>query len=285
MWLLSRGDTANAGLVLTWKGKAIVGAGAGANDANDSYRPGTIYGRSNSFVSQRLMGELDMSDFPVTAKKDGLEWTEDEQDKFARLLRVAIDEEPLPMIKMANMYRKRLKQNDVSRDINSAATSLIEALKNFEVGSESSIDFGSLEIDEVAEVQVRIEKIPTIGEVDPEEVHNLSFALPMLFPGMRSGDLRIEWDPEDPRVFWWQREDGDLLVIHVNRASRYLENYSALPQFHLEPILRILMALVVAEIQATSEGLRSARRVTAIVNERLGQSLGQPILNGGDLSG
>ena len=39
VWLLDRGDTANAGLVLSWKGKAIVGAGAGANDANDSTSP------------------------------------------------------------------------------------------------------------------------------------------------------------------------------------------------------------------------------------------------------
>lgn len=283
VWLLSRGDTANAGLVLTWKGKAIVGAGAGANDANDSYRPPIIFGRSNSFLSQRLMGEFDMSMFPVTAKKDGLEWTHDEQEVFARKLRAAVDEEPLPMIKMASMYRKRVKSTDVSKDINTAATSLITALQNLDVSNAPQIDFDGPQFEsEDNDLTTAAAPAPSRQNFDAEDAISHSFDLPVLFPGMRSGVLRIEWDPGDHRVVYWNREGDDLLVIHVNRGSNYLENYSALPQFHLEPVLRILVALVMAEIQATAEGLKSARRMTAIVNERLGQSLGQPVLPGNE---
>jgi hypothetical protein len=282
VWLLSRGDTSNAGLVLTWKGKAIVGAGAGANDANDSYRPQIIYGRSNSFVSQRLMGELDMSAFPVTAKKDGLEWTEDEQDSFAKLLRAAIDEEPLPMIKMATMYRKRLKPLDINGDIKTAVSSLIAALTSAGAEDLPPVDLTNPRFDNEPPPTPPPPSSPLAVDVETGAALNQSFVLPMLFPGVRSGVLRVEWDPEDSRVVWWHREEGDLVVIHVNRASRYLENYSALPEFHLEPILRILVALIIAEIQATAEGLLSARRMTAILNEQLSKSLGLPVLAGSD---
>jgi hypothetical protein len=282
VWLLAKGDTANAGLVLTWKGKAIVGAGAGANDANDSYRPKNIYGRSNSFPSQRLMGELDMSAYPVTAKKDGLEWTEEEQERFTELLRAELDAEPLPLIKMAVMFRKSGKPLDSDKDIREAANSLIGALAGIESSEFSDFDFLSIP-DEVASTISEIPEFDVNEIVQSDHLENLdsqlyAFSLPISLPGMRSCELRIEWSPSDSRVVWHNREGQDLLVIHVNRASKFLENYSALPQFHLEPTLRLLMALVLAEIEATSEGLKSARRMTNIVNERLSQNLGQPVL-------
>ncbi len=282
VWLLAKGDTANAGLVLTWKGKAIVGAGAGANDANDSYRPKNIYGRSNSFPSQRLMGELDMSAYPVTSKKDGLEWTEEEQEKFTELLRAELDAEPLPLIKMAVMFRKGGKPLDSDKDIREAANSLIGALAGIESSEFADFDFSSIP-DELTATPLENTEFGVDENIDSQDIESPesprhTFTLPISLPGMRSCELRIEWDLSDSRVVWHNREGEDALVIHVNKASKFLENYSALPQFHLEPMLRLLMALVLAEIEATSEGLKSARRMTNLVNERLSQRLGQPVL-------
>ena len=55
--LRSRGSTSEAGLALMYREKVVVGAGAGAGDADDLYRPREVFGASNSFVSQRLIGE------------------------------------------------------------------------------------------------------------------------------------------------------------------------------------------------------------------------------------
>lgn len=289
VWLLEKGDTANAGLVLSWKGKAIVGAGAGADDSNDSYRPKAIFGSPNSFVSQRLMGELDMSGFPVTATKDGLEWTEEEQEEFAELLKQSLDEEPLPMLKMARMFRKGSKPADVSKDIDEAATSLIAALADLHGKSEIDFDYSQLpddgdatEIVHGSDSEQPGGDLSSAGFSTGDETPLKTFELPHFIPGMREARLNILWDPHDSRVIWHQRESGGVLLICVNRASRFLENYSALPKFHLEPILRLLVSLVVAELKATAEGVKSARRMTSIVNELLGQSLGLPTLVEGE---
>jgi hypothetical protein len=285
VWLLEKGDTANAGLVLSWKGKAIVGAGAGADDSNDSYRPKAVFGSPNSFVSQRLMGELDMSEFPVTATKDGLEWTEEEQEAFAELLRRSLDEEPLPMLKMAKMFRKGNKPADVSRDIDEAAISLIAALADVHEKSEIDFDYSQLphdadfapSVDTSISDELNRDHSSVVSFV-AEETSLRTFDLPQFIPGMREARLNILWDPHDSRVIWHQRESSGVLLICVNRGSRFLENYSALPKFHLEPILRLLVSLVVAELKATAEGVKSARRMTSIVNDLLGQSLGLPTL-------
>jgi hypothetical protein len=222
---------------------------------------------------------LDMSAYPVTSKKDGLEWTEEEQEKFTELLRAELDSEPLPLIKMATMFRKGGKPLDSDKDIREAANSLIGALAGIESEKFTDFDFSSipneLEVPNSGYAEIEIDEN---NESDTLESQVRTFSLPTFLPGMKSGELRIEWDSSDPRVVWHNREGDDLLIIHINRASKFLENYSALPQFHLEPTLRLLMALVVAEIQATAEGLKSARRMTNIVNEQLGQSLGQPVL-------
>jgi hypothetical protein len=282
VWLLERGDTANAGLVLSWKGKAIVGAGAGADDANDSFRPLSIYGRSNSFVSQRLTGELDMSDFPVTSTKDNLEWTEDEMSDFSLILREAIDSEPLPLIKMALMYRKRLKPSDVKEDVETAGQSLVEALSIIDPREFEEIDFSILEANIVNQEQ-------SDGNSSGQTAEDLSFAaeadldratfnLPAFMPGMTSASLVLLHDSKDKSVVRWRKPDGNTLVIEINRASRFMENYASLPQFHLEPIVRMLAAFVILEIELAASGSGLGEFVNTRFNQLLNRSLGLPVL-------
>ena len=280
VWLLDRGDTANAGLVLSWKGKAIVGAGAGADDANDSFRPHSIYGRSNSFVSQRLMGELDMSDFPVTSTKDNLEWTEEEMAEFSRILRESIDSEPLPLIKMALMYRKRVKQSDVKEDVEAAGQSLVDALSTIDPSEFEEIDFSIVEVNVVEQHRVgdiSATHVDQNSDLDLE-VDIATFNLPPFMPGMDSASLVFLHDSTDKRVVRWRKNDGNSLVIEINRASRYMENYASLPQFHLEPVVRMLVAFVLLEIELAASGSGLSQTVNTKFNQHLNRSLGLPVL-------
>jgi hypothetical protein len=282
VWLLERGDTANAGLVLSWKGKAIVGAGAGADDANDSFRPHSIYGRSNSFVSQRLTGELDMSDFPVTSTKDNLEWTEEEMSDFSLILRETIDSEPLPLIKMALMYRKRIKPADVKEDIETAGQSLVDALATIDPREFEEIDFSILEANTVDQDQSRSSTTAHIdqdsGLIADAEVDRATFIVPPFMPGMTSASLVFLHDSLDKRVVRWRKNDGNTLVIEINRASRFMENYASLPQFHLEPVVRMLAAFVILEIELAASGSGLGQTVNTKFNQLLNRSLGLPVL-------
>ena len=271
VWLLETGDTANAGLVLTWQGKAIVGAGAGANDSNDSYRPQIIYGRSNSFVSQRLMGELDMSAYPVTTKKDGLSWTEEQQEKFAQELKIALDLEPLPLIKMATMYRKNSNVVDTREDIRSALVTVKTAFEKISVINDGISSIQNIELDTSGEKWTQ-----TTGSSSSEDnnYESMQIDIPSFVPGMRSGELRVIHEPMITEVFRWRRDSDDTILIEVNRASIFLENYSALPKYHLEPTLLVCAAMVIAEIMMEAGGSRMGRDLRERVNQLLNGPLG-----------
>jgi hypothetical protein len=85
--LRQRASTTHAGFALLYRKKVVVGAGV-----DDSYRPLTIFGRSNTFRSQRLFGELNMDDFEVASSKDALLFYDEEEELLMRLKQYLDDE-------------------------------------------------------------------------------------------------------------------------------------------------------------------------------------------------
>lgn len=81
IWICLPGSARKAGLALFRRGRLIVG-GLGEN-----YKPEEIFGAPNSFQSQRLFGELDMDDWPVTQTKDAFDWAGDLEHEFIMKLR------------------------------------------------------------------------------------------------------------------------------------------------------------------------------------------------------
>lgn len=70
-------STKNAGFTLLRRGRVIVGG------PDKNYRPFEVFGPSNSYTYQRLYGELEMDNWPVTQAKDGFDWSnEDLEAKF-----------------------------------------------------------------------------------------------------------------------------------------------------------------------------------------------------------
>ena len=75
------GDVKNAGFTLLRRGRVIVGG------PEKNYRPYEVFGASNGFPYQRLYGELQMDNWPVTQAKDGFDWSnEDLEAKFIEKL-------------------------------------------------------------------------------------------------------------------------------------------------------------------------------------------------------
>lgn len=64
------------------RGRAIVGG------PEENYRPYEIFGDSNSYAYQRLFGELNMNNWPVTQAKDQFDWHSDGlEEKFIDTLK------------------------------------------------------------------------------------------------------------------------------------------------------------------------------------------------------
>lgn len=68
MALLEEGNTSGAGFTLLRRGRVIIGG------YENCYRPEEVFKKSNSFTYQRLIGELNMDDWPVTQTKDAFDW-------------------------------------------------------------------------------------------------------------------------------------------------------------------------------------------------------------------
>jgi hypothetical protein len=98
--LLSKGSLANAGFALFRRNRLIEGS------HGEAYRPDVLFGKPNSFVYQRLVGELNVEGFTVSHTKDGIQW-DDLEDEILVGLHKQLDSEPLPLLRQAEHYRAR----------------------------------------------------------------------------------------------------------------------------------------------------------------------------------
>jgi Histidine kinase-, DNA gyrase B-, and HSP90-like ATPase len=91
-------STSTAGFALFRRGRLIQGS------ADESYRPVSIFGQPNSFIYQRLFGELHLTGFEVSHTKDGFKWDEQEET-FLELLKEELNDPSLPLLAQAAEYR------------------------------------------------------------------------------------------------------------------------------------------------------------------------------------
>lgn len=74
------GSMRDAGLVLMRRGRVIVGG------PEAGYKPTEIFGQPNSYSSQRIVGEINMDDWPVTQSKDMFDWSGGLEDDFIKAM-------------------------------------------------------------------------------------------------------------------------------------------------------------------------------------------------------
>lgn len=73
-------STSGAGFALIRRGRVIIGG------YENAYRPEEIFEKPNSFVYQRLFGELRMDNWPVTQTKDAFDWYNGLEDQLIERL-------------------------------------------------------------------------------------------------------------------------------------------------------------------------------------------------------
>lgn len=96
--LRAKGSTTRAGLALLRRGRVIEGS------ADEPYRPRELFGSSNSFVFQRLFGELTLVGFAVSHTKDGIRWDEAEEELIEKL-KALLSSPSVPMLDQAQNWR------------------------------------------------------------------------------------------------------------------------------------------------------------------------------------
>ncbi|MCO7237921.1 ATP-binding protein [Aeromicrobium sp. CnD17-E] len=236
-----RGATATAGIALFYRNKVVSGAG------EETFRPEEIFGRSNSFRSQRVFGEMHMDDFNVTYTKDALVWY-DEEDEFLRALKAELDREPMPLLKQAENYR--------SRTVPPAPPAVARDLLDNIIRSFGEIDPGSGTA-KVVVVPPGPDNEAAPVEPSASEMLQADRELVMDVDG-KTWKVSFQLVADEANQDWITvREYGGVepeVVIKVNQAHPFMRAYCELPGDQLEPVWRVAIALGLGQAIARAGG-------------------------------
>ena len=121
------GSRKHPGLTLFRNKRAILG-----DDSHNPYKPEKIFKDASSFEYQRIIGWLNLDDFPVTQQKNDFAWDSELQEKFDDFLyEKIIANDQFNLIKIAKTSRNRESEVGKEKIINkNFASELQESLNN-----------------------------------------------------------------------------------------------------------------------------------------------------------
>jgi hypothetical protein len=274
--LLDKGSTTNAGFALLRRHRVIVGSD------DEGYRPAEIFGQPNSFVYQRLFGELHLEGFDVSHTKDGIQWNYHEDIVLSELKKV-LNDEPLPLLEQAREYRVRANGNSSTKaNVSLGNPVLLSPLPPSKVESSGISSEGF--------VPILAEDNGENGKRLVEDSHSvLGSALspqPLPIPSKKTQkrELRLVLENEiwtvraeltnDPAVGEWLSfisvsENAPEIDIRIALNHPFVLTYCSNQDLFVEPFVRLASSIAVAEIAARNKGIRQVGTVRKLINQML----------------
>lgn len=246
--LREEGSTREAGFALFRRGRIIVGSG----DA--PYRPSVIYGRGNSYRSQRLFGELNIDGLPVSHTKDGFQWGEYEE-QFLEALRAQLDSDPLPLLKQAENYRSRTVNRQQTRLILEATDSTARSIEHTlpstlgDVVSAADVGTSYAVSDDALSVPAPDVTVVAANRIVEFDLHGQAW------------EVAVSSVQDSGSTKWLTRtidrpSSGPVRVeLALNAAHPFVRQFALGDRDSYEAVLRIAVALVVAESLTMDAGL------------------------------
>ena len=260
-------STSSAGFALFRRNRLIQGS------ADESYRPDMIFGQPNSFIYQRLFGELHLTGFEVSHTKDGFKWDEQEET-FLELLKDELNNSSLPLLTQAAEHRVHPKWKELKSGAETATKRTAENIQR--------------EVPQVLQGQFNT----------PLEITDPPTALPPTTPlSRRVIDLTLDgqrWQivlemSDDPAIGDWVDLCDQLVKtetvadsnvrqvgIRLALAHPFMDRFGGVDSSCIEPLLRVAVAIVLSELTARSSGVRQAGVIRRNINELLRTALSKP---------
>lgn len=248
--LLQKGSTSGAGLTLIRRGRVIVGG------YQNGYRPEEVFEKSNSFVYQRLFGELNMDAWPVTQTKDSFDWYNGLEDLFIEKLLVECDE----YRKKAKEYRKP-KISEFKNGLSSTVQNLTNAglINDVKISDlpkdiiEESANgfedekFVSLATEDIEEATPPKTKVETSGKTQITETSGQKVSFEY---GGENYTLNFIWKNNNPDEKWlniFSKDDG--YIIEWNIQHPFIKQNINDPKVR-DTMQQFIFALALAEIES-----------------------------------
>lgn len=238
----AEGRTSGNGLSLFRRGRVIVGSG------ETPYRPARVYGAGNSYRSQRLFGELEITALPVSHTKDGFQW-HGQEEEFEEKLRELLDAEPLPLLKQAEHFRARQASKQEQKRIREATENTADVV-------ERELPAALLDVIEAvpqgAPPAGPSDSSGRIADIEREFsfVHQSRTWTLRLTASSRPGETRwlvqhVEVDPSTGKV---------TAHVVLNTAHPFLKQFALGSTDAIEAVFRVAVAMVVSESILNSAG-------------------------------
>jgi hypothetical protein len=264
--LREKGATSGAGFALFRRNRLIQGS------ADDGYKPEAIFGKSNSYRTQRLFGELHLEGFEVSHTKDGFRW-EEHEDIFLEFLREELNSEPLPLLTQAEEYRVRLPRTDYQPAAEAASGRTAEVVQR--------------DVPPVMEGQVQTppdQHPPPTALVVPLPANMASQRLISIILRGQPWQIFLELTT-DPAIGDWvsvgdappaQAGSARRLEVRLSLAHPFMDRFCGVDSVRVEGFLRIGVALALAETTARESGVHMAGTIRRNMNELLRTALSNP---------
>lgn len=261
--LLETGSVSRAGFSVFRRDRLIQGS------ADETYRPLEICRTPNSYTYQRLVGEIFVDGFDVSHTKDGIQWAGLEELVISRL-KMALNQYDLPLLSQAEGYRARRKARDLEPGFGlSAVTSTGAALTTEAVAEALAEQIENPQQDEPA---------PRDSAPVPEKVLTERTFMVNVQQSHLPWSVTIEL-VSDTAADWFQRgsktkvEERSIHVL-INLAHPFSEQFINDTEAALDPLLRVVCALALAEETARESGVMNAGQIRIRLNKLLRGALG-----------
>lgn len=237
-----KASTTESGFTLIRRGRVIIGG------YENNYRPKEIFGNSNSFVYQRLFGELNMDDWPVVQTKDNFDWNNGLEDEFInRLIEMTTE-----YVYKARTIRVRKKTN-VEETIN-------QTIKSFESkGIISNIEVSDYceENNSVLDIDNDFQEL--CDENNDEVFLENNIAKSITFKTINDQykfNMIIEINNEDEEWLKIRYNESNEYNIIWNISHPFFKKYMNDPNFVLS-MQKFIFAFAISEVESKKHGINN----------------------------
>jgi hypothetical protein len=260
--LRASGSTRLAGFSLFRRRRVIQGSG------DEKYRPQIIFGSPTSFTYQRLFGELHLEGFEVSHTKDGFRWDHNEEP-FLELLKDHLDADGLPLLRQSRNFRERVSKASVTRVAEAVTDSTARAIQS---GLPSTLQA-------IAESECTDCVLPNVlpdAELASRRQIDIDFCDRRwrVVLELTVDPSIAEWVSASEIVAAAVEDDGrEVLGVRLSLVHPFMQRLVRMEREHLEPVVRLAAAIVLAEKVARDTGGHYPTAVRMNINDLLAGGL------------
>ena len=260
-------STTRAGFALFRRGRLIQGS------ADDGYRPEFIFGTPNTFIFQRVFGEIHLQGFDVSHTKDGFQWDENEQP-FLELLKEELSSGDLSLLQQAREHRVQRQPRDFHHGAKAATSRTAQTIHDHAPPVLDDLSHTESTEHLPATTLQEAKDIPSRYSIDVEVSGRKWRIVIELTYDRAIGD----WLSLSEYIADKERSDADeegyrVIGLRMSLAHPFMERFSGTDCEQIEPLLRLAAALGFAEVVARDSGVRQAGTIRRNVNELLRNAL------------